>query len=209
MWDRIKSYFVFCRAALADDYKHSRWYKKVSDPYTKANLWAGWIFGGTISSLALGYFVWQNWDFFEQNWRWVLVGLLSLFTLFLVWLIGAIKRFHERTVGELTETQKTLLARARRQIDVVWKLSTAFGMAQQASHTVDFFYGSLPMDDLKYLEGNIRQTVDAYFNNDRDSKAAFYKARPKRPEEGDSQIVWVNSYCWGLDKLIEDERRNL
>jgi hypothetical protein len=172
--------------------------------YTRANKWAGWIFGGTVSSLLL-FVAYQNREWLLERSSAVAVILLSLSATFMIWLIGALIRFHERTVADSAQRHKALLGNAIVQMDTVWKLSTAFGMAQQGSNQIYQLDNPLSVDQMRYLDSNIRELIAFHFDT-RKEQEDFYRARPAFPKEGESQVHWINTYCVALEKLIEKAR---
>jgi hypothetical protein len=102
-WDRINSYFKFCGCVLAEDYRQKGRYKKLKGTYTRANQVVGAVLGTTLSAGIIGYYLYPHRNLLLNNKRWAAIVILSALLLFLLHLVGAIKRFYERAVSELSQ----------------------------------------------------------------------------------------------------------
>jgi hypothetical protein len=114
MLGKLKSCFkvwTFCRDALAEDLKQRRWYAIMSTTFAFAQKhnWVkrliGWVLAASIPAYYVGY---QYRAFLLSHKRWVAIIALSIVVAFLLRLIVAIKRFHERTVNQRVFIAKTL-----------------------------------------------------------------------------------------------------
>lgn len=73
----------------------------LSTIYIRANKLVGYLLGTTLSALVLLY-LYLHRGVILNNKRWAAIIFLSVFSLFLLYLITAIKRFHERTLSEVS-----------------------------------------------------------------------------------------------------------
>jgi hypothetical protein len=105
-WGRISSYLKFCGRVLAEDYRQKGWFKKLKGTLTLANLIISLLVGSTLSAWPINRYLYPHRDLFLNNRRWTAIVILSALVLFLLHLIGAIKRFHERTVSELSQRKQ-------------------------------------------------------------------------------------------------------
>jgi hypothetical protein len=108
MWNSIKSYLKFCSFAFSEDYQQKGWYKRLSTIYIRADKLVSIILGTTLSALVI-FYLYPHRDLVLNNKRWSAIVILSTFSLFLLYLIGAIKRFHERVVNEMEARRKSQL----------------------------------------------------------------------------------------------------
>jgi len=176
----------------------------MSATYVRLDKLISFVLGTTLSALVLlGVYSYR--DTLSGNKRWVAIIALSLLSAFLLWLIGAIKRFHERMVHELKASYLAEIGTWRIHADKVWRLSFTYGMAQQAQHTIDFFRRAMPKDELQYLDANINSNIHNTLGAA--ARDSHYEHMPQLPEEAESQGAWIRSHCWRLEKLIERERQ--
>lgn len=95
----------------------------MSTTYIRLDKTIGIFFGTTLSALViLGIYSYGT-PLLHYK-RWVAIAVLSTLVLFLLYLIGAIKRFHESVVKELNSDFKTRAGN-------IYKLSLAAGYAEQ------------------------------------------------------------------------------
>jgi hypothetical protein len=204
MWNSIKSHAAFCWIAFAQDIQRWRWYRKVSTTYARLNKVIAFLFGGGLVSLIVIYLLIPHGASFSNNKRWVAIVILSAVVLFLLYLIGAIKRFHESTIDELTARHQTEVSSWRGHADTVFRLSFTYGLAQQAQHTIHFFRRAMPKDELQYLDANINSSIHNTLGTA--ARDSHYEQMPPLPDKEALQDGWINSHCWRLEKLIERER---
>ena len=78
----------------------------MSTTYVRLDKVIHYVLGTTLSAVML-YLIFSKRASLLNHKRWVAIVCLSALTAFLLWLIGAIKRFHERTVAEMRERHKS------------------------------------------------------------------------------------------------------
>lgn len=203
MWNEIKSYFKFCGLALAQDYHHSRWYRLLSATYVRANKIANYALGTTTSALViLGVYSYRA--TLLSNKRWVAIVTLSLVVVFLLWLIGVVKRYHERTLNEITLELGRAMEDMRAREERIHELTLAYGMALEASHLIEVFHDVLPQDRLKHLQAYIHEAMLKSLGAE--ERDRFLKWEPPLPDRDDAQKFWIGFHCNNLRNLLIGQR---
>jgi hypothetical protein len=136
MLDKLKSFFKvwsFCYLALVDDYGRSRWYKNMSTTYVRLDKVVNLLLGGGLVSFAVYYF-YSHSQLLLNNKRWVAIIVLSVIAAFLLFLIGSIKRFHERTVADLTDNLHERVGRLKELCEVYGGLHELLKQDRRDSH---------------------------------------------------------------------------
>jgi hypothetical protein len=100
MWNSLKADAQFCVLAIRREYAESKWYKIMSTAYHRTNKIISTVVGSGIVTLII-LFIYTNYEFLLRNKRWVAIIVLSVLSMFLMWVAMTVRRFHERTVGEL------------------------------------------------------------------------------------------------------------
>ena len=162
-----------------------------------------WLFG-FITSLTLGY-LYLQYGFPQLSKRWWAIIFLSIFSIFLLFLVWVIKRFHERTVKELNIEHESEAKTRQKHITHIERLTYVRGMAFQAHYEVDSGQ-TLPKEILDYLDANINQTLWNCFNNPELMEKHYAGLKPI-PTTGDKQRWWLEAHLSRLNEIIERERQ--
>jgi hypothetical protein len=146
MWQYIKSYLNFCRIAVDSEILQGRWLKSMKATYK------------IVSAIATVILAWWGAKELVQmlpplGKRWWAIIILSLFSGCLLFLVGVIKSFHEKTVSKLNQQHASELndlnsdrqARARR----ILKLAEALGWMNTLDHLIrDYAEDRIKKEDL-------------------------------------------------------------
>lgn len=111
MLEKLRPYPAFSRQALAEDYKHWKWRERISKTIHRADKATNLILGSSLSAVVL-LTIYAYRDGLLQHKRWIAIAVLSVITAFLLWLIGATKRLHERTINKSVWIAENLSSRA-------------------------------------------------------------------------------------------------
>lgn len=147
------------------------------------------ILGSSLSALVLLYVVYAYREVFLHNKRWVAIVALAVITAFLLWLIGAIKRFHERTVNKRVWIAENLSSRAA-------GLDEHF-ICRQTPADKEFLQAWL-----NGAENDIKNCLGI------DAVKGFYDgsdAGKPPPDTLDAQIWWMRKYTGKLRLIVRDQ----
>jgi ABC-type multidrug transport system fused ATPase/permease subunit len=209
MLDKLKSCFklwTFCRDALAEDFKQKRWYAIMSTTvalakrdtwYTKLAKWLINLAWGALVPVGLAY--WYR-AFLLSHKRWVAIVALSVLVMFLVRVIVAVKRFHERTVdGLLLDSNNRML--------VIESLGWHIGMIEEHFSSRREMH-ELP--DKGVLEAWLNGAAECIKSRlGHDAFKAFYDGSETGiavPETAERQLDWIRKYKRKLGIIISELR---
>ncbi len=99
-WHSLKTGMRFVVHTIGQEYAESGWYKLISTTLSRTNKLASFVAGSSLSAIVI-LCIYTNREFLLLNKRWVAIVVLSVLTMFLLWVTLTVRRFHERTVGEL------------------------------------------------------------------------------------------------------------
>jgi hypothetical protein len=191
MLDKLKSCFkvwTFCRNALVEDCKRWRWCIIVRIAFQTLNKFVQNILGLGVIALLLG-FVYRYRETLLTHKRWCAIVLLSFITAFLLWLIGAIKRFHERTINRS-----------------VW---IAEQLSSRAAGLEEHFIQRKTPADKEFLEAWLNgaaHDIKDYLGLD--ALKGFYDgldAGKPPPDTLDAQRGWMRKYTGKLRFIVKDQ----
>ena len=208
MWKRIKPYLVFCGLALKEDSQHWEWYKTMRATYIKANKAFNFVLGTTVSA-ALLLIIWKNSDYLRNHKRWMAIVLLAGIILFLLWLVGVIKRFHDRAAHRHEMTFGQLIASWDKSIKNIKELAIAYGMINQLIEMLNRL-GSKPFppNELEHLKITVRFYLEQYFK-DYEMVRDFCVELPPIPDSLDEQWKWLAFYSNKIGRLLDEQRQEV
>jgi len=183
-----KDYIVFCWHALKEDVEQSRLYVGLTRTLRLADKVANAVLGSTLSALIIGLvFVYR--EPVLRNKRWTAIAVLLISVAFLLWLIGSIKRFHERTVN-------------RR----VW---IADKLGRYPAAIEEHFSVLRSAADKEFLQGWLNgaaHDIEDWLGSD--ALKRFYDgsdAGKPPPDTLDEQVRWMRKYAGKLNMLVRDQ----
>ena len=172
MWNWLKSYFQFCGRAVKDNFKRSRWYV-----HMKA---ISWLISTVLSVIGVLYIIRKLYPLLSGA-TWAIIGL-SVFIVFLLFIIENVRRFHFRIVSELNIQHRAASGLFHKHSDITARLNYHSGEACQMILDCQTRKETLSENEINSWTERVVQYMKEYKLYDYVSKFADPKLPNQLPE---------------------------
>jgi hypothetical protein len=203
MWKTVSSHVKFCLRAITDDLQDRRWYVVIRIILHTLNKVFQSMLGLGIIALVL-WLAYLCRATLLTNKRWSAIVLLFTLSLFLVYLTTAIRRFHEKTVADLTDD---LTDKINQRSDRLKELCEVYGRAYQLNRQFSPEVERPTPEAVRHLAERLRKVLWACYGpagTETFTRGGEYYSVTV-PEDESKHSEWVYNTYLRLGDLIKEE----